>query len=67
MPFGLRNAAQTFQKFIDEVLRDLHFSYSYIDDVVTYSKLHRRGTQVTFQTNSGQLWKIWSDHQSNQM
>ena len=34
MPFGLRNAAQTFQRFIDEVLRDLHFSYAYIDDVL---------------------------------
>ena len=26
MPFGLRNAAQTFQKFIDQVLRDLLFA-----------------------------------------
>ena len=26
MPFGLWNAAQTFQSFIDEVLRGLHFT-----------------------------------------
>uniref|UniRef100_A0A1X7TK28 Reverse transcriptase domain-containing protein n=1 Tax=Amphimedon queenslandica TaxID=400682 RepID=A0A1X7TK28_AMPQE len=34
MPFGLRNAAQTFQRFIDRVLHGLHFEYSYIDDVL---------------------------------
>ena len=34
MPFRLKNAAQTFQKFIDQVLRGLHFSYAYIDDVL---------------------------------
>ena len=32
-PFGLRNAAQTFQRFIDQVLRGLHFCYAYIDDL----------------------------------
>jgi len=37
MPFGLRNAAQTFQRFIDQVLRDLHFCYAYIDDVLIAS------------------------------
>ena len=37
MPFSLRNAAQTFQRFIDEVLRDLHFSYAYIDDLLIAS------------------------------
>ena len=37
MPFGLKNAAQTFQRFIDEVLRGLHFSYAYIDDVLVAS------------------------------
>ena len=39
MPFGLRNAAQTFQRFIDEVLRDLHFCYAYIDDILIASSI----------------------------
>ncbi|CAB4025648.1 gag-pol poly, partial, partial [Paramuricea clavata] len=33
MPFGLRNAAQTFQRFMDEVTRGLDFVYVYIDDI----------------------------------
>ena len=37
MPFGLRNAAQTFQRFIDQVLRGLPFTYAYIDDVLVAS------------------------------
>ncbi len=37
MPFGLRNAAQTFQRFIDEVLRGLDFTYAYIDDILIAS------------------------------
>ena len=37
MPFGLRNAAQTFQRFIDHVLRGLDFAYTYIDDVLIAS------------------------------
>ena len=37
MPFGLRSAAQTFQRFIDQVLRDFHFCYAYIDDILIAS------------------------------
>ena len=37
MPFGLRNAAQTFQRFIDQVLRGLHFCYAYVDDILITS------------------------------
>ena len=38
MPFGLRNAAQTFQRFMDEVLRGLDFCYDYIDDLLIASR-----------------------------
>ena len=38
MTFGLRNAAQTFQRFIDEVVRGLDFCYAYLDDIVVASK-----------------------------
>ena len=34
MPFGLRNAAQTFKRLIDEILRGLPFTFAYIDDVL---------------------------------
>lgn len=37
MPFGLRNAAQTFQRFINEVLHGLEFCYAYIDDILIAS------------------------------
>ncbi|XP_071449484.1 uncharacterized protein [Hetaerina americana] len=37
MPFGLRNAAQTFQRFIDGVLRGLDHSYAYLDDILVAS------------------------------
>ena len=37
MPFGLHNAAQTFQHFMDEVLRGLQFCYAYMDDVLIAS------------------------------
>ena len=38
MPFGLRNAAQTFQRFMDQVFRGLYFCYVYIDDLLVASK-----------------------------
>nr|VZI04395.1 unnamed protein product [Spirometra erinaceieuropaei] len=38
MPFGLRNASQTFQRFIDHVLRGLPFVYVYIDDLLVASR-----------------------------
>jgi len=37
MPFRLRNAAQTFQRFMDQVLRGLDFCYAYIDDILITS------------------------------
>nr|VZI21205.1 unnamed protein product [Spirometra erinaceieuropaei] len=37
MPFGLRNASQTFQRFVDRVLRGRSFVYAYIDDLLVAS------------------------------
>ena len=38
MPFGLKNSAQTFQRFMDEVLRGLQFCFTYVDDILIASK-----------------------------
>lgn len=38
MTFGLRNAGQTFQRFVDEMLRGLDFTYAYLDDFLIFSK-----------------------------
>ena len=37
MPFGVRNAAQTFQRFIDSALCGLSFCYAYMEDVLIAS------------------------------
>lgn len=52
MTFGLRNAAQTFQRFMDEVLRDLDFCYTYIDDILIRSSSleeHLRHLNILFE------------------
>lgn len=38
MSFGLRNAAQSFQRFIDSILRDIDSCFGYIDDILVASE-----------------------------
>lgn len=38
MCMGLSNAAQSFQRFMDEVVRDLQFCFVYLDDVLVASE-----------------------------
>ena len=38
MPFGLKNAGQTFQRMMDEILGDLEFLFVYMDDVLVASR-----------------------------
>ena len=52
MPFGLRNAGQTFQRFMDQVFHGLHFVFVYIDDVLIASSSpeeHKEHLRQVFQ------------------
>jgi hypothetical protein len=51
MTFGLRNAAQTFQRHLHTVLRDLDFCFSYLDDILVASATaeeHARQLETVF-------------------
>ena len=37
MPFGLKNAAQAFQRLMDGILHDLNFVFIYLDDILIAS------------------------------
>lgn len=37
MPFGLRNAAQTFQRLMNKILSGLDFCFCYVDDILVAS------------------------------
>ena len=38
MPFGLRNASATFQRFMDSILSDVECTFTYIDDILIFSE-----------------------------
>jgi hypothetical protein len=57
MPFGLRNAAQTFQRFMDQALRGLPFCYVYIDDLLIASQTPDEHTE-----HLHQVFQRLSDH-----
>ena len=45
MHFGLRNVAQTFQRFMDNILRDSYFCFAYLDDILLYSRTTKDNDQ----------------------
>ncbi|XP_018359737.1 PREDICTED: uncharacterized protein LOC108758981 [Trachymyrmex cornetzi] len=52
MPFGLRNAAQTFQRFVNSVLQDLEYCYVYIDDILIASQTNIGSTCTRYSRDS---------------
>jgi hypothetical protein len=52
MPFGLKNAAQAFQRLMDTVCQGLDFTFVYIDDILVASKdaqAHKQHLNLLFQ------------------
>ena len=52
MSFGLRNTAQSFQRFIDHILQALQFVCAYVDDVLIASSSkeeHIKHVQIIFE------------------
>ena len=64
MPFGLPNAAQTFQRFIDEVLRGFDFVYTYIDDLLIASS--SPDAPPTSLSSAGETGQAWHSNQRKQ-
>lgn len=55
MPFGLRNSGNTFQRYLDNILRDFDFCLSYLDDIFIFSDNeieHRKHLEILFSTLS---------------
>ncbi|GBO33826.1 hypothetical protein AVEN_203372-1 [Araneus ventricosus] len=55
MCFGLQNAAQTFQRYLDSVIRDFDFFYAYLGDILVDSPdedAHKRDLESLFQCQS---------------
>nr|VZI26347.1 unnamed protein product [Spirometra erinaceieuropaei] len=66
MPIGLRNAAQTFQGFIDHVLRGQPFVYAYTDDLLVASRKeeeHKEHLALVF----NRIGQVWRCHQPSQV
>ena len=57
MPFGLKGAAQTFQRLMDSVLRDMPFLFVYLDDILVAS-----ATPEEHMTHLRQLFERLSEH-----
>jgi len=52
MPFGLRNSSQTFQRFFENIVRDLPYAYCYLDDLLIASpdeKSHEQHVRIVLQ------------------
>lgn len=67
MHFGLKNATQTFQLFIDSVFRGLNFVFVYTDDIPVISdneKQHREHLRQVFKRIKD---RSSSHHQHQQM
>ena len=57
MPFGLKNAGQTFQRMMDEILSNLDYLFVYMDDVLVASR-----TMAEHEEHFRELFHRLADH-----
>ena len=57
MPFGLKNAAQAFQRLMDSTCQGLEFVFVYLDDILIFSRSHAEHKQ-----HLKQLFERLRDH-----
>lgn len=48
MPFGMKNAPATFERFIHSLFQDLEGCEAYIDDVIIYSKTWEEHLRIMY-------------------
>ena len=51
MPFRMKNSAQAFQRLMDQIFKDLPYTYVYLDDILVASRTkleHRRHLREVF-------------------
>ncbi|QQP40155.1 Pol polyprotein [Caligus rogercresseyi] len=47
MPFGLKNAAQAFQRLMDSIFSGLPFTFIYLDDILIASRIRAPTTSTS--------------------
>ncbi|KAG8174751.1 hypothetical protein JTE90_012651 [Oedothorax gibbosus] len=66
MQFGLCNAASTFQRFIDNVIRELPSTYAFIDDILVASTTEEEHlAHLPAQQTDGELTKIINSEETS--
>ena len=58
MPYGLRNAAQTQQRFMDEIFRQLPHTFCYVDDILIAST-----DEETHKKHLDEVFRLLDQHQ----
>jgi hypothetical protein len=59
MPIGLRNAGQSFQRMMDQVLAGLPFAFCYIDNILVESQTTLRISRTFDRCWSGCERRAW--------
>ena len=62
MPFELNGAPATFQRLMNELVRDIkNLAQAYLDDLVVYTQRHTVRAPEPFADSTGKVTRVWLD------